>query len=175
MYTGIKNLFPDIDDSQFELRDDSDGQGPYIASWSYHQPQPTKIQIEAAEIAGPPPPFFTTDELIARAHSRINAAYSAAVNGFVSQYPESEISSWPKQEAEARAYFANQATPTPWIDSAARARGIPKDQLVVLIIQNADALALVHGTLTGKRQKLRDQIDALGGNPTPEQLDAIQW
>lgn len=175
MYNGIKYLYPDIKDSEFTLRDDSDGQGPYIASWSYRQPQPSRGRIDAAEVASSEPAKLTDAELIAQAHERINTGYESAVKALTAGYPDTEISSWPKQEAEARAYFVNNATPTPWIDSAARSRGIFKDQLVVLIIQNADALAPLHGALTGKRQILRDRIDALGDHPSAEQLDAIQW
>ena len=68
-------------------------------------------------------------------------------------------------------------TPTELIirDNAAGLRGISRNHLVSLIINNANALAPIHGMLTGMRQRLRDQIDALGPNPTAQQLDAIQW
>lgn len=127
----------------------------------------------AAAPPAPPPP--TASELIAFAHSRINAAYSAAVAALTSGYPQNEIDSWPKQEQEARAWTADNAVATPWIDSAAASRGIVKADFVALVIANADALAPLHGALTGKRQKLRDQIDALGSSPTQAQLDSIIW
>lgn len=126
----------------------------------------------------PPPPQDpiieapTASELIAAAHARINADYDAAVDAMTAGYPKNEIASWPKQEREARAW---NTAPTPWIDAAAEARGISKIDLVTAIIGNADALAPAHGALTGKRQKLRDQIDALGANPTEAQLAVIQW
>jgi hypothetical protein len=123
--------------------------------------------------AAPPEP--TPAELKAAAHARINASYAIAVNALTSGYPESEIASWPKQETEARAWLADNNAATPWIDSAATARGIPKADFVTLVIANADALAPLHGALSGKRQLLRDQIDALGDSPTAEQLNAIQW
>jgi hypothetical protein len=120
----------------------------------------------------PEPP---KEELIAAAHARINANYEAAVNQMTAGYPQTEIASWPKQEREARAWVADNTVPTPWIDAAAEERGITKVDLVTKIVENADALAPLHGALTGKRQKLRDQIDALGPNPTEAQLGAIQW
>jgi hypothetical protein len=122
-----------------------------------------------------PPPEPTPQELIASAHARINRAYEAAVNALTVGYPDTEIASWPKQEGEARAFLADNNAATPWIDGAAASRGLTKAQLVALIIGNADALAPLHGGLTGKRQSLRDAIDALGEAPTQEQLDAIQW
>jgi hypothetical protein len=126
----------------------------------------------AAEPVIVPP---TAAEMIAAAHSRINAAYSAAVGEITAGYPQAEIDSWGKQEEEARAWLLDSDSPTPWIDGAAQARAIAKADLIALIIGNADALAPIHGALTGKRQNLRDAIDALGASPTQEQLDAVVW
>jgi hypothetical protein len=120
-------------------------------------------------------PAPTPEEMIAAAHARINTAYEAAVNGLTAGYPENEIASWPKQEREARAWAADNTVATPWIDAAAQARGIAKPVLANLIITLADALAPMHGSLTGKRQLLRDQINALGANPSQAELDSIQW
>lgn len=125
----------------------------------------------AAPVVVPPTPA----EQKAAAHARINAAYEVAVNALTAGYPKTEIDSWAKQETEARAWMADNSTSTPWIDSAAGARGIEKSAFVSLVIANADALAPLHGALTGKRQNLRDAINALGENPTQERLDAIQW
>lgn len=125
--------------------------------------------------APPPPPEPAPAERIAAAHARVNAAYSAAVHALTAGYPENEIASWPKQEAEARTFLADNAASTPWLDSAAAARGIAKAELVTLIMGSADALAPLHGQLTGKRQKLRDRIAALGDYPSQQQLDEIQW
>lgn len=126
----------------------------------------------AAEPVVAPP---TAAEMIASAHSRISNAYEAAVAEITAGYPDKEIASWAKQEREARAWLLDANALTPWIDGAAAARGITKAELVDKIIVEADALAPIHGGLTGKRQKLRDQIDALGTPPTQQQLDAIQW
>jgi hypothetical protein len=120
-------------------------------------------------------PTPTDADLIADAHARINTAYEAAVKALTAGYPENEIASWPKQEREARAWAADNTVSTPWIDAAAQARGIAKPVLANLIITLADALAPMHGSLTGKRQLLRDQINALGANPSQAELDAIQW
>lgn len=129
------------------------------------------LWIAAATIAPIPSPA----QMKSAAHARINAAYEVAVNSLIAGYPDTEIASWPKQETEARAWLADNNFPTPWIDGAAVARGIVKADFITLIIANADALAPLHGALTGKRQYLRDAIDALGDTPTQEQLDAVQW
>jgi hypothetical protein len=117
----------------------------------------------------------TAAEMIASAQDRISAAYQGAVDALTAGYPQDEIASWPKQETEARAWLADNTVTTPWIDAAASSRGIAKADFVNLVIGNADALAPLHGALTGKRQKLRDEITALGSAPTQAQLDAIQW
>jgi hypothetical protein len=111
----------------------------------------------------------------AAALARINAAYTAAVEAQTEGYPEDEVRSWPKQEAEASAWLQDSNAPTPWIDSAAAGRGVSKVELIDRIIANAFLFAPMHGQLTGKRQRLCDQIAALGGQPTQQQLDAIQW
>ena len=129
------------------------------------------LWIAAAPVYVPP----TTAELKAAAHARINRQYEIAVNALTAGYPQPEIDSWEKQESEARAWLANNSIATPWIDGAAAARGITKAALIALIIGNANALAPLHGALTGKRQKLRDEINALGHNATQEQLNLIVW
>jgi hypothetical protein len=111
----------------------------------------------------------------AAALARINAAYQEAMDTLTAGYPEDEVRSWPKQEAEARLWLLNANAATPWIDGAAAGRGIVKAELVNKIMANAALLASLQGELTGKRQKLRDQIAALGDSPAQEQLDAIQW
>lgn len=148
----------EYDDSANTTLDNANDFQPFINLWT---------------AAAPPPP--TLAELKAIAHARINSAYEAAVNNLTAGYPAVEIASWPIQEAEARAFLADESAPAPWLLAAAEGRGmIPRD-LASLIIVNADTLAPLHGALTGKRQRLRDEIDALGDSPTAEQLNAIQW
>lgn len=126
--------------------------------------------------AAEPVPFVPSDaQRIAAAQLRIANAYDAAVQAMTAGYSPEEISSWPKQETEARAWLLDSTKATPWTDAAASARSLTKSLFVTKVIANADAFAPVHGQLTGKRQKLRDQITALGASPTQAQLDAIQW
>jgi hypothetical protein len=125
--------------------------------------------------APPPAPEPTAAERIAAAHARINSNYQDAVNALTAGYPDTEIASWPKQETEARAYIEDSAAAAPWLRSAAASRGITVDELAGLVVANADALAPLHGALTGKRQKLRDMIDGLGDNPAQSTLDTVQW
>lgn len=135
--------------------------------------------IDLGTAAGPPPPSSSLPPASAilktSALARINTAYQDAMNAIMAGYPEDEVKSWPKQEAEARAWLISVNAATPWIDGAAAGRGITKAELVDKILANAALFAPLHGAFTGKLQKLRDQITALGECPTQEQLDAIQW
>lgn len=139
---------------------------PYVALWN-----------AAGSPSSPDPgpgPEPTPEQMREAAHMRINSAYEAAVSQLVAGYPQHEIDSWAKQEAEARAWLKDNSAPTPWIDSAATTRGIPKPEFIAKVIEQADALAPMHGALSGKRQYLRDAIDALV-SPTQAQLDEIEW
>jgi hypothetical protein len=121
-----------------------------------------------------PPPSASV--LIERAKTRINAAYEAAIAVLNADYPTSEIVSWPVQETEALAYLANsKAADTPWLKGAAKGRMVSVDNLALRVKRKADVYWPAHGEITGKRQRLRDAIDALGPSPTQAQLDAIQW
>lgn len=132
-------------------------------------------RLVGGEVVKEPFPAIDASVLIVRAQARINRAYESAVAYVTAEYTASERESWPKQENEARAWLVDNNANTPWLDAAAQARGISKADLVSKITENADLFISTSGSLTGKRQNLRDQILALGDSPTKEQLDAIQW
>jgi hypothetical protein len=120
-------------------------------------------------------PLPTIDQLKAATLININADFAIAMNQVVAGYPEKEISSWAKQETEARAYIANNAASTPLIDALSTARGLDKTELVGRIIFKADLFATVSGQLIGKRQGLEDQLNALDETATAEDVEAIVW
>lgn len=106
--------------------------------------------------------------------AEITLQFAIAMQQIVGDTPDYEISSWNKQEAEARA-FSNAATtsnPTPLIDNLAAARGIPKALLASKIISKADLFSSYSGQLIGKRQGLEDSIDAATSKTA---LAAITW
>jgi hypothetical protein len=133
---------------------------PFIELWKAAAPQPA-----------PPVAIMPKQDALAR----IDAAYRDAIGALKAGYPDDETRSWSTQETEARAWQQNPDSATPWLDAAANARGLSKAELAGRIMANAASFASAHGRLTGKRQKLRDQIIALGDNALKEQLDAIQW
>ena len=90
--------------------------------------------------------------------SKANADFETAISSLTSSIPTSEISTWTKQEQEARAYLLDSTASTPFIDAICLARGCEKSYLVGKIIEKADAYAVAVGTLTGVRQKLEKEI-----------------
>ena len=90
--------------------------------------------------------------------SKANADFETAISSLTSSIPTSEISTWTKQEQEARAYILDSNASTPFIDAICLAREVDKSYLVGKIIEKADAYAVAVGTLTGVRQKLEKEI-----------------
>lgn len=89
----------------------------------------------------------------------INAAYQQAIATLTPTYPDDERLTFDKQEAEARAWLADNSTPTPFVDALAAGRQMDKAELVSRIIAKADAFALASGSLTGQRQRYEDLLD----------------
>lgn len=90
--------------------------------------------------------------------NKVNADFETAISNLTSSIPTSEISTWAKQESEARAYLVDSTASTPFIDAISLARGVDKSYLVDKIIEKADVYTAVVGTLTGVRQKLEKEI-----------------
>ena len=131
--------------------------------------------IERWEAVAPRAASLSSGEAKTAALERIDAAYRAAVRALTRDYPEEEVRSWPKQEAEAYAWSVNPEAATPWIDRAAATRGISRAALAEKIRARAAVFTLLHAELTGKRQKLRDAIAALGERPAQKELDVVRW
>lgn len=105
------------------------------------------------------PPVPTFKEAKAAKLSEINKAADKIMAALISTYPDHEISTFDKQEAEARAYMADPTAPTPLLSALAKARGLSMDELVKRVIVKADAFAVASGYIIGQRQALEDQLD----------------
>ena len=46
MHNALISKFPDYKQGDWELQDDSDGDGPYIAEWNRSDKQPTKAELD---------------------------------------------------------------------------------------------------------------------------------
>lgn len=105
------------------------------------------------------PPKQTLEEAKAAKLSEINRAADKALAALTTTYPGREISTFDKQEAEARAYMADPTAPTPLLSALAKARGLSMDELVKRVIAKADTFAAASGYIIGQRQALEDQLD----------------
>lgn len=95
----------------------------------------------------------------ARKLSEINTSYQIAIATLTPTYPDDERLTFDKQEAEARAWLADNDAETPFVDALAAGRQMDKAELVSRIIAKADAFALASGSLTGQRQRYEDMLD----------------
>ena len=95
----------------------------------------------------------------ARKLEEINFAYEQAISTLTPTYPDDERLTFDKQEQEARAWLADNSTPTSFVDALAVGRQMDKAELVNRIIAKADAFAIASGLLTGQRQRYEDVLD----------------
>lgn len=116
-------------------------------------------------------------ELAATLRQALAAEYRRRMQVIAAGYPLSERESWPVQTQEARALEADPAAATPWIDAAALARGLDRLVLAERIRAKDDAYRQVHGLLTGTRQRIEDQIEAVADDAVAlSQIDvAAGW
>lgn len=122
---------------------------------------------DGAVTVRPEKPF---DVLWSEKMSEINIAYQRAIADMTPGYPDDERLTFDKQEQEARAWLADNSTPTPFVDALAAGRQMEKTELVSRIIAKADAFAIASGLLTGQRQRYEDLLDVA---ETPEAVAAI--
>lgn len=116
------------------------------------------------------PPVPTLEEVKAAKLSEINAAADRAIGTLTVTYPDREISTFDKQESEARAYAADATASTPLLSALAQARGISLLDLVERVLAKADILAMASGSIIGQRQALEDRLDTC---TTVEDVQAI--
>ena len=89
---------------------------------------------------------------------RINVDYNRAVEALVSDVPDREVDTWPKQESEARAWLLDNEAFTPLLDGMIETRGDTKEYLVGKIIEKADIYAIEVGRLLGEKQRLEKEL-----------------
>ena len=105
-------------------------------------------------------PDPTLEEAKAAKLTEINAACDAALAVLTSSYPSSELLTFDKQEAEARALIAAPDTPAPMLTALAEARGIGATELALRVVAKADAFTAASGHIIGLRQKDEDRLTA---------------
>ncbi|WP_029434680.1 hypothetical protein [Bilophila wadsworthia] len=136
------------------------------AVFAYAEAHPECVTEEQPYV----PPVPTLEEVKTAKLSEINAAADRAIATLTATYPDREISTFDKQESEARAYAADPTASTPLLSALAKARGLELAELVRRVLIKADAFAVASGSIIGQRQALEDQLDAC---ETLEEVDAL--
>lgn len=100
--------------------------------------------------------------LKAREIAKVYDEYESAMDALKNGYTNSERETWRKQEEEARAYVANNLSPTPFINGLLAA-GVTGDVPTISdkIIAKADALVVAAATPTGVKQRKEDALNAI--------------
>lgn len=114
----------------------------------------------------PLPPTVNITELKVKLYNDLSFHYEEMMKIISSAYPASERESWSIQVEEARYILTNSDEPTPWIDATSTEREIDRVVLANRIIEKSLMYRVIHGKLTGVRQKIEDQIDSAGEDET---------
>lgn len=127
-------------------------------------PEPSEADLAPLGVTLAPDPEPTPEELLAQAKAdklaEINTTCQSILESLTPTYPERELTTFDKQESEARAYLADATASTPLLSALAAARGIELADLVQRVIAKADAFASASGYIIGQRQALEDRLDA---------------
>ena len=144
------------DDDNWPLEPEAynDEVAPYVALWQAEKALRDKAAAEAAE------EYDSLASTKARKLAEINAACDAALAALTASYPSSELLTFDKQEAEARALLADPEAATPFLTPLAAARGLETEELARKVIAKADAFTTASGHVIGLRQKDEDRLKA---------------
>jgi hypothetical protein len=92
----------------------------------------------------------------------VTATYNASITALAGDTDKFELASWAKQEAQARAYVADNTIATPVLSEMVIARGFGETvaDLANKIIAAADAYATAYATILGTYQAKKKAISA---------------
>lgn len=117
------------------------------------------VQVLDADVPPAAAPTVVSADVLRTA---LTAEYERRMQAIAAGYPPSERESWPVQTEEAKALIADPTAPTPWIDAAAKARGLDRVELAQRIAAKDAQYRVISGNLSGVRQCIEDQIDSAG-------------
>lgn len=116
-------------------------------------------------------PEMTLKEAKVIKSKEINDVADSLISKLTKTYPDREIATFDKQEAEARSYVVDSSAPTPFLSIIAKTRGIELSDLVNRVIAKADKFADLSARIIGQRQALEDRVNACR---TIAEIEAIQ-
>lgn len=128
-------------------------------------------EIDESEVQSVIDSSLSIDALLNNKQSEITQKFKAAMTHITGIYTDEDIASFPTQEAEAKAWQADNTAATPFIDGLLANRPtVDKATLVQRIIDNATTYKAVAGPAIGKKQHYEDLLYALKAqHEDPEQ------
>lgn len=120
------------------------------------------------------PPEVVAANLVAAKGEKLteaNALCDAELRALVAKYPDMEISTFAKQESEARALAQDLTAEAPFLSALAANRGLALQELAIRVLAHAEAFGQASGVVIGQRQAIEDRIEAATDFA---QLDAVE-
>lgn len=109
----------------------------------------------------------------ARKLAEIDGDFNAATDGMTAGWPQHEIQTWNKQEAEARAFIVDPNTPTPMLSTIAATRGLTVAELAQRVIRDANAFTSASAYYVGLRHKARQLVQSMPDSGYAERLPEL--
>lgn len=106
--------------------------------------------------------------------AEIEQKYSEGIAYMIGEVGYVEMSSWNKQETEARGYLTNNESATPVLDILVESRGLGEsiEELAGKIVRNADMYAANYADLLGK---YHNRLKAVNSATSVRDVEAIEW
>lgn len=101
------------------------------------------------------------EELKANKLTEINNSYTTEANVVRATTPEDEVLTWDIQKLEAQAWELDNTVATPFCTTLAEAREMDREVLLNKVLEKVYGYQTLMAGLTGKRQKIEDQLDAI--------------
>ena len=145
----------------------------------FYNVQPPDGKLLGSDANGRPiwvdiPPLSLGDANAAKS-KQINDEAQKFINENMPSYPSFEMLTFAKQEAEARAYLADNTIATPVLTPIATERGLTVADLATKVVAKADAFTALTASVAGQRQKYQDELTVAynGGNGSLDAINAI--
>ncbi len=132
----------------------------------------TEVWVDSAGTATSAELFAVCPQVRETKLSEIRAEGDRRLNNLATPYMLRERETWTTQQAEAKAWLADNTAPIPMIGNMAAGRGITVAELVAKIMENVTLFTNNSGTILGEQQFLLDWIDR---EPDFETLSGIGW
>lgn len=104
--------------------------------------------------------------------AQLRAKGNEILEKIASPYQPSERETWPYQREECQAYYRDNMASTPFCDTIAEARGIPRGLFLEKVKENMDLFSSVSAQILGVQQAL---LDAIWSASSVAEVINVQW